>query len=252
MLITGAAGFIGMNLMKLCDAHPFDLKYGQSCLNMEQLREVYTGGPIIHLAAESGVPQSIENPEPSYVNNTVATYAVARFACEVDAPLIFASSQAADYMTSPYAASKRSGEAYIEAFGECYNLQYQICRLSNVYGPHSDHKTSVVAKMIRDAKKGKIEIYGDGSQLRDFIYVKDVARDLLYWADNPCNTVVRVCTGITTSVKDLAEIIANHIPCDVEVKDGPVGVMGLPKDESDGSYLTLEQGLDETLKYYGV
>lgn len=160
MLITGAGGFIGMNLMKRTDAVPLDLKYGSDVTNASHLKYLYRGGEIIHLAADSGVPQSIENPVPSFRNNTLGTFTVAEFARVSGAKVIFASSAAAEDIKSPYAASKAAGEAYLKAYKEAYGLESCILRLANVYGPYSDHKTSVVANMIRTAKtEGKIYIH---------------------------------------------------------------------------------------------
>jgi nucleoside-diphosphate-sugar epimerase len=76
---------------------------------------------------------------------------------------------------SPYGASKLAGEAYCNAYYKTFGIKTVVLRFGNVYGPRSSHKTSVVAKFFKRALEGlPLEIYGDGTQTRDFIYVEDL------------------------------------------------------------------------------
>ena len=78
---------------------------------------------------------------------------------------------------SPYGASKLSGEGYCSAYYRTFGIETVALRFGNVYGPRSGHKNSVVARFIKRASSGEtLEIYGDGTQTRDFIYVGDLIR----------------------------------------------------------------------------
>ena len=146
---------------------------------------------IVHLAANTGVGLSVEDPRSDCINNVLGTFnyleaarqnAVKRF--------VFASSGApigeceppiheelAPHPVSPYGASKLSGEAYCSAFYHSFGVETVALRFGNVYGPLSGHKNSVVARFIRQAINGEtLEIYGDGYQTRDFINIDDLVR----------------------------------------------------------------------------
>ena len=76
---------------------------------------------------------------------------------------------------SPYGASKLAGEGYCSVYYRTFALKTVSLRFGNVYGPRSKHKNSVVAKFFKQAIVGEtLEIYGDGNQTRDFIYIDDL------------------------------------------------------------------------------
>ena len=81
---------------------------------------------------------------------------------------------------SPNGASKLAGEGYCSAYYRTFGVKTVALRFGNVYGPGSTHKSSVVAKFIKQAIGGEqCEIYGDGSQTRDFIYIDDLTEAIL-------------------------------------------------------------------------
>jgi UDP-glucose 4-epimerase len=83
-------------------------------------------------------------------------------------------------------------------------------RFGNVYGPGSGHKNSVVAKFIRQAMQGEtLEIYGDGNQTRDFIYIADLIRAirLAANADNIGGEIFQIATNAETTVSELTETL---------------------------------------------
>jgi UDP-glucose 4-epimerase len=154
---------------------------------------------IVHLAANTGVVPSVENPRQDCLLNVLGTlnYLEAARHNQVSR-FIFASSGApvgeaeppiheelAPHPVSPYGASKLAGEGYCSAYYRSYGVKTVDLRFGNVYGPGSGHKTSVIAKFVRQAFHGKpLEIYGDGTQTRDFIYIDDLIRAILL-AVNP-------------------------------------------------------------------
>jgi UDP-glucose 4-epimerase len=144
---------------------------------------------VVHLAAQSGVPISVDNPMLDCEINIVGTLNMLE-ACRKNKAdkFVFASSGAplgeveppiheekVPRPVSPYGASKLAGEAYCNAYYKTFGTKTVVLRFGNVYGPRSSHKNSVVAKFYKRALEGlPLEIYGDGTQTRDFIYVEDL------------------------------------------------------------------------------
>jgi UDP-glucose 4-epimerase len=142
---------------------------------------------LVHLAATTGVGPSVENPRTDMESNVIGTFNVLEAArIQRVKRFVFASSGApigeveppiheelAPHPVSPYGASKLAGEGYCSAYFRTFGIETVVLRFGNVYGPGSNHKSSVVAKFIRQAMHGEmLEIYGDGNQTRDFIYIK--------------------------------------------------------------------------------
>lgn len=232
-LITGGAGFIGCNLIKrllsegvpcirvldnlsvgtrkdlervctftedaasplptpsssLVELFVADIRDPADCLLAAKDMDI-----IVHLAANTGVAPSVDNPRLDMEANVIGTLNMLEAARENGAKrFIFASSGApigeceppihedlAPHPVSPYGASKLAGEGYCSAYYRTFGIDTVCLRFGNVYGPLSSHKSSVVAKFIRQALAGEIcEIYGDGNQTRDFIYIDDLVDAVL-------------------------------------------------------------------------
>jgi UDP-glucose 4-epimerase len=111
---------------------------------------------------------------------------------------------------SPYGASKLAGEAYCSAYKRSFGIESVALRFGNCYGPLSTHKGSVVAKFIREALAGEPwEIYGDGGQTRDFIFVDDVVEAILRaaCAETIGGEAFQIATHTETTVLDLAHLL---------------------------------------------
>ncbi len=152
----------------------------QVCENMDA---------IIHFAANTGVPNSVEDPRLDMECNVIGIFNMLEAARQNKVKrFVFASSGAPageveppiheelpPHPVSPYGASKLAGEGYCSSYFKTFEIDTVALRFGNVYGPGSKHKSSVVAKFIRLALEGKqVEIYGDGTQTRDFIYIDDL------------------------------------------------------------------------------
>ena len=182
---------------------------------------------VIHLAALIDIVASVTDPASTNDVNVTGTLNVLRQAarCKVRR-FVFASSTAVygDSETlpinenvivdpiSPYAASKLAGEAYCKAFTGSYGLSTVVLRFFNVYGPRSEKSPycGVITKFLQQANKGEaINIYGDGKQTRDFIHVKDIVEALIsaLEAHEVDGETFNICTGIPTSINDLAGAI---------------------------------------------
>lgn len=144
---------------------------------------------VVHLAADSGVMTSLAAPLANFHSNVLGTLTVLdAIRSHPKTSFIMASTGAAlgqqvppvheqqvARPISPYGAGKLAAEAYCFGYAGSYGLRTCILRFSNVYGPHSSQKTSVVAKFIRQMLAGEtISIFGDGKQTRDFIYIEDL------------------------------------------------------------------------------
>ncbi|MEX2650478.1 MAG: NAD-dependent epimerase/dehydratase family protein [Alphaproteobacteria bacterium] len=179
---------------------------------------------VVHLAASTGVQPSIEDPRADCAANVIGTLNALEAARAAGvARFVFASSGAplgavpppvheglAPRPMSPYGASKLAGEGYCSAYAHAYGLATVALRFGNVYGPRSTHKGSVVAKFIRRAIAGEpLELYGDGHQTRDFIYVDDLVRAVLLAAEAPdvAGEVFQIATSRETSVVELVDAL---------------------------------------------
>ncbi len=175
---------------------------------------------IVHLAASTGVPTSVENPKLDMEANVIGTLNMLEAARERGVErFVFASSSApigeaeppiheekAPRPVSPYGASKLAGEGYCSAYARTFGLKTVSLRFGNVYGPRSTHKNSVVAKFFKQALYGEtLEIYGDGNQTRDFIYIDDLIQAImLSLGAETSGEVFQIATYKETTVNEIA------------------------------------------------
>jgi UDP-glucose 4-epimerase len=179
---------------------------------------------VVHLAANTGVEPSIMDPRGDCMTNVLGTlnYLQAARAAGVKR-FVFASSCApvgectppmheelAPHPVSPYGASKLAGEAYCSAFYRSFGVETVGLRFGNVYGPLSGHKSSVVAKFIRQAMQGEpLEIYGGGHQTRDFVFVTDLVRAIRQAAivAGIGGEIFQIATSAETTVSELVQLL---------------------------------------------
>jgi len=169
---------------------------------------------VVHLAAMAGVGPSVADPRSCTEVNVLGTLNVLEAARERPVPVVLASSGAVGQGTvsSPYGASKAALEAYGQAYVASYRLPVRILRFSNVYGPGSGHKSSVIANFIRKAILGEeLPIYGDGLQTRDFVYVLDVARAILHAAQHVDEVgPFRVSSDEPLTIQELSKLLQDN------------------------------------------
>lgn len=256
-LVTGAAGFIGSNIVDylleqghkvVCvdnessDAH--DNPYWNS--NTTNIRgdiRDYTlmssamvgVDYVFHLAAEARIQPSIENPINAVSINDLGTATILQCARESNVKrLIFSSTSSAYGMNespnvetqipdplNPYSVTKLNGENLCKMYNSLFGLKTTILRYFNVFGPNQPVRgqyAPVIGIFDRQKSDGEaLTIVGDGSQRRDFVYVKDVARAnyLAAISDLDETEVFNVGTGKNYSVKEIANAISDlqtHIP----------------------------------------
>ena len=203
ILVTGGAGFIGTNLVnKLLkeghevmslDNYDSGLKENElsGCIYKEGELETlkYFNGDnfdiIYHLAALSRIQPSFENPLETFRVNTEGSLIIAEWARKYNVKVIYAGSSSRwhDPLQSPYACFKHMGEEVFKMYRKVYNLNVEIARFYNVYGPKEivdGDWAAVIGIWRRQVRDGeRITIVGDGEQRRDFTHVHDII-DALY------------------------------------------------------------------------
>lgn len=258
ILVTGGAGFIGANLVRALleagyDVTVFDnvstgrlayladlpIRFVEGDIMDEAAVDAVVAGHggIVHLAAQTGVPGSLEDPRRDCELNVLGTLNLLEAARAHDVQrFVFASSNAplgrqpppatedkAPLPISPYGASKLAGEGYCLAYHGSWGLGTVVLRFANLYGPYSAHKQSVVAKFFKDMMQaGRLTIHGDGQQTRDFIYVDDLCRAIVLALESDVSgEVFQIATGVETSIAELAALVRAVTEVDVEVAHGP-------------------------------
>src|SRR3989339_699488 len=191
---------------------------------------------ITHLAAQIDVRKSVADPINNAEINELGTLNLLNAARDAKVnKIIFSSTGGALYgevkgssgaaedhpmePISPYAITKRSVEMYLHAYFQLYGLKYTVLRYGNVYGPRQDPLGGGGGIAIFFGKLMKKEvptIYGDGEQLRDYIYVAEVADVNLIALTKGDNRVFNVGTGEGTSVNQLYAILKELFKFDQE------------------------------------
>lgn len=239
------------------------------------LRAAEGSDVIVHLAANTGVAPSVEDPRKDCLSNVIGTLnyleaarhgGVRRFVFassgaavgEVEPPL---HEELASHPVSPYGSSKLSGEGYCSAYFRTFGVETVALRFGNVYGPLSGHKNSAVARFIKRATNGEtLEIYGDGTQTRDFIYIGDLIRAIKLSAtvEGVGGEVFQIATSSETSVRELIDKLLPALATagikDVEVRQTAPRLGDVQRNYSDTSKAERllgwhsEVGLDEGLR----
>jgi UDP-glucose 4-epimerase len=236
---------------------------------------------IVHFAANTGVGPSVDNPRADMLTNVVGTFnyleaarinKIPRFifassgapAGEVDPPI---HEELPPHPVSPYGASKLAGEGYCSAYKRTFGIDTIMLRFGNVYGPGSIHKSSVVAKFIRRALAGEIlEIYGDGTQTRDFIYIDDLIDAVMLAATVPNigGEAFQIASSRETTVGEMAEKLVATLTAagvrSINLINAETRLGDVKRNFSDTSKakqrlgwepkLELDEGLRRTVSYF--
>ena len=239
ILVTGGAGFIGTNLIKrlVDEGHQVlsldDYSTGTKGNHIQGV--TYWRGDIetiefldgefdlcYHIAAQSRVQPSFEEPTECFRVNVKGTQAVMEWAKAKNVKVIYAgsSSKHHDPSDSPYAMYKYLGEEVCKLYKKSYNVDVQIARFYNVYGPSEslDEKNGNVIGIWR--KKiltgQKLPIVGDGEQRRDFTHVDDIVDGLIRISktDKVHEDAWELGSGRNYSVNELFSFFKEKFDCE--------------------------------------
>ena len=116
-----------------------------------------------------------------------------------------------------YAMSKVVSEFILTKGCSARDIPLAILRLTGVYGPGDDGKSTIWKLTQSAVNRGVISVYGDGSDARDFITVQDVVKVILCEITTPCYHTVNIATGTSFTILEIAQCIAKTIPCQIEL-----------------------------------
>ena len=297
VLVTGGCGFIGANLIRylrrkrdwpltvLDDLRAGSASFVDSLAELEMgdagdpeaLHEALEGADaVVHLASQTGVVPSVEDPVKDFQGNALTTFRVLEGCRRRGVQrVVFASSGAAlgdappplheglvPRPLSPYGAGKLVGEAYCQAYAGSFGMHTVALRFSNVYGPFSAHKRNAIPNFIKRCLANEpLDIYGDGQQTRDFIYVDDLCDGILRALEaDAAGEVFQLATGVETSIAKLAQLakqvtgsrseIHFHPGRAGEVYKSRVDISKVRRELGFKPEVPLEEGLAATAAWY--
>jgi len=255
-VVTGGAGFIGSNMVKRL----FDMGHEVVCIDNEssnstdnfrwheksenhkvdickeeQIAGLFDGADFVfHMAAESRIGPTIENPAKAMMTNVVGTANVLEQCRRSGVKrLVYSSTSAAygsnpvpnvetqpDDCLNPYSVSKVAGEKVCTMYSRLFGLETVILRYFNVYGPGQPTKgiyAPVMGIFRRQKESGEpLTVVGDGTQRRDFTHVEDVVEAnvkaaLSQMPEQLIGTVFNVGSGTNRSVLEIARAISDKM-----------------------------------------
>jgi UDP-glucose 4-epimerase len=297
VLVTGGNGFIGRYVVEeLVDrGYPvsvLDTRYREpapgSTIVLGDTRDpvavteaVAHAEGVIHLAGVLGTQETIQNPRPAAETNILGGLNVLEACAQYDVPLV--NIAVGNYwMNNTYSITKNTVERFVDMFGRYRGARMASVRALNAYGPRQSaaapYGPSKVRKIMpafvcRALEGVPIEVYGDGEQIMDMIYVADVARILVSTLEVVANDgaildVIEAGTGMPTTVNDIAQVVIRsaaaytggdpvelvHLPMRPGETDRSV-VLGDPTTLARvgveaSSLLPLEEGVARAVRYF--
>jgi UDP-glucose 4-epimerase len=307
VLVTGGAGFIGSHVVEahvaagdavvvlddLSTGRRANVASGAALVqadvrSLEARKLIATGGFTIvnHHAAQIDVRRSVDDPVADAERNVVGLLNVLGGAREGGVGrIVFASSGGTVYgegaaiptpepapklPASPYGVAKLASEFYLATFTQLYGLEAAVLRYSNVYGPRQDPhgEAGVVAIFCRRILAGEpLTVFGDGTQTRDMVFVRDVAEANVVASRQPLPPLTgidarafNIGTGVETNVNELAAQLGAAAGCPADIQRAPPrageiqrSALDVHKAERELGWrprTTLAAGIADTLRWF--
>lgn len=296
IVVTGGAGFIGSNLVvellrrgkEVLIIDNFSTGSREAARILEGMgarlvegssstaAELDNVDAVLHLGIASSSPMYRE--DPSLVSSTLDEFmSLIELSRKRGVKLIYASTSSIyngndpphreDMLVKPtdlYAEVRYFMERIASVYHSLYGVKSIGLRIFSAYGPNERPKgkyANVVSQMIWAGLEGRsFTVFGDGSQTRDFIHVRDVVKAFITALESGVHGVFNVGTGRETSFRELASLIARRLPLSLEFRANPVRnyVLRTRADTSlaEGSLgfkaeVGLERGVEELIEAYG-
>lgn len=298
VLISGGAGFIGSHVTEelleqgyevviidnlttgFTRNMPSGVSFYQFNLDDPRIEYVFEKEKptlVIHLAAQASVSMSMRDPYLDFFTNTAGTLKLLLLAKKYQVRKFLFASTAAVYgdplylpidekhLINPqsyYAQSKLSAENYIKLYDILNGLDSCILRFSNVYGPRQnpEGEAGVISIFINRMLRRKSVLIYDGTQTRDFIYVKDVAKACRLALESDQKGVFNISSGVETTINELYALLAEAMNCSDLPNYEPLRPGELSRSVLDNRKAqmklnwkiqhTLKKGLRETVLAY--
>ena len=216
ILITGSSGFVGKHLVKLLSKKhtivKYDLVDDLNILDDEKLARKMKGvETVINLAAFISAPESWEKPFEYFLNNSLGALSVVKVAINLGVKnmIHFSSAAVKAKPLTPYGLSKKMSEQILDLYKKQINIT--IVRPENIYGNGQKSSYGYVIHSFINAVKNNlpVKIYGDGRQIRDFVYVDDVIAVVeKIVSDDIYDKKINIGLGKGISVIELAKLVS--------------------------------------------
>ena len=275
LLVTGGAGFIGSNYIRYAlsahhDYHIVNLDNLTYSGNLENLKDIASSSrytlikgdicdsnilnevefdAIVNFAAESHVDRSILDAQPFLHTNVLGTYNLLEIARQRNCTFLHVSTDevygsiATGYFSeeshllpnSPYAASKASSDLIVRSYVETHKLKAMITRCSNNYGPYQ-FPEKLIPLVILNAIEGKqIPVYGDGMNVRDWIFVLDHCKaiDMILHNGNAGKTYNIGSRNERPNI-DIVKMLLNKVAENLDLSEGELIKLIIYVDDRKG------------------
>ena len=248
ILLTGHKGFIGSVIYSRLKDKGYDI----TGIDIEDEIPDQKFDYIVHMGARTLIRLSKEKPYEYFLDNVGLSLKVLELARKHGSTIVFPTSGSVAEATNPYSLSKKQIVEWIELYHNLYGVKRHILKFYNIYGPTS-RKGAVFLFCNASLRNEPVTIYGDGTHVRDFIHVDDVARGI----EDIVNGKVpegshEIGTGRGTSVNELLRLVEKATGNTLEVKHEdyvlPEGESLVAQNPLIKNTKTIEEGISEVLQ----
>jgi len=251
VLVTGDTGFVGTHLVKKLielnhEVTGFSPDKGKDIRNYAEIEKSVKGKDVvIHLAAQTDVRKSFENPKLDYEVNYQGTKNVVKACEKFGTRLIFTSSAAVYGNSRDIPTHEDSPKLPVSFYGlhklfaekECERINPFIIRPFNIYGPGGHGAINKFTELIKNDKE--IVLFNDGSHTRDYIYINDIVSALILGLKSKPG-VYNIASGKETSLKEVIDAISKELDKKPRIRyniqkegDAPRSVADITKAEKE-------------------